>query len=154
MITRLLTSSDEDIAAAAGILKGKHIAPYTRLIIVPASNEVLNQCIQKGRFTARKSSSECNDILSDNLVVKDKILETLVLLLEVKIHFRKIRRCVFLQLCGQFRENYLFNFRKFTDGLFVSENLIIFFNRENCLNASSLFILNITLFFYHTLNRL
>ena len=39
---------EEDIAAAAGILKGKHIAPYTRLIIVPASNEVLSRCIQKG----------------------------------------------------------------------------------------------------------
>ena len=39
---------EEDIAAAAGILKGKHIAPYTRLIIVPASNEVLEQCIKKG----------------------------------------------------------------------------------------------------------
>jgi len=39
---------EEDIAAAAGILKGKHIAPYTRLIVVPASNEVLEQCIQKG----------------------------------------------------------------------------------------------------------
>lgn len=38
----------EDIAAAAGILKGKHIAPYTRLIIVPASNEVLSECISKG----------------------------------------------------------------------------------------------------------
>ena len=39
---------EEDIAAAAGILKGKHIAPYTRLIIVPASNEVLEKCIEKG----------------------------------------------------------------------------------------------------------
>ena len=39
---------EEDIAAAAGILKGKRIAPYTRLIVVPASNEVLDRCIQKG----------------------------------------------------------------------------------------------------------
>ncbi len=39
---------EEDIAAAAGILKGKHIAPYTRLIVVPASNEVLEKCIEKG----------------------------------------------------------------------------------------------------------
>ena len=37
-----------DIAAAAGILKGKHIAPYTRLIVVPASAEVLSECIGKG----------------------------------------------------------------------------------------------------------
>ena len=35
-------------AVAAGILKGKHIAPYTRLIIVPASGEVLSECIRKG----------------------------------------------------------------------------------------------------------
>ena len=39
---------EEDIAVAAGILKGKHIAPYTRLIIVPASNEVLEKCMEKG----------------------------------------------------------------------------------------------------------
>ena len=39
---------EEDIAAAAGILKGKHIAPYTRLLIVPASSEVLSECIKKG----------------------------------------------------------------------------------------------------------
>ena len=39
---------EEDIAAAAGILRGKHIAPYTRLIVVPASNEVLENCIRKG----------------------------------------------------------------------------------------------------------
>ena len=39
---------EEDIAAAAGILKGKQIAPYTRLIVVPASNEVLKKCIEKG----------------------------------------------------------------------------------------------------------
>ena len=37
-----------DIAAAAGILRGKHIAPYTRLIVVPASAEVLSECIGKG----------------------------------------------------------------------------------------------------------
>ena len=39
---------EEDIAAAARILKGKHIAPYTRLIIVPASSKVLSECIKKG----------------------------------------------------------------------------------------------------------
>ena len=38
----------EDIAAAAGILRGKHIAPYTRLIVVPASSEVLEECIREG----------------------------------------------------------------------------------------------------------
>jgi 3-isopropylmalate/(R)-2-methylmalate dehydratase large subunit len=38
----------EDIAAAADILRGRHIAPYVRLIIVPASQEVLSNCIEKG----------------------------------------------------------------------------------------------------------
>lgn len=39
---------DEDIAIAAKILKGKHIPPYTRLVIVPASTQVLQRCIEKG----------------------------------------------------------------------------------------------------------
>ena len=39
---------DEDIAIAAKILKGKHIPPYTRLIIVPASAQVLQRCLEKG----------------------------------------------------------------------------------------------------------
>jgi 3-isopropylmalate/(R)-2-methylmalate dehydratase large subunit len=38
----------EDFEAAAGILRGRRIAPGTRLIIVPASREVLSDCIQKG----------------------------------------------------------------------------------------------------------
>ncbi len=39
---------EEDIAEAAKILNGKHIAPYTRLIVVPASSEVMQNCIKKG----------------------------------------------------------------------------------------------------------
>ena len=39
---------EEDFAVAAGILRGKHIAPYTRLVIVPASKAVLESCIEKG----------------------------------------------------------------------------------------------------------
>ena len=39
---------EEDIAAAAAILAGKHIAPFTRLIIVPASDEIMTACIEKG----------------------------------------------------------------------------------------------------------
>lgn len=39
---------DEDIAIAAKILKGKHIPPYTRLIVVPASAQVLQRCLEKG----------------------------------------------------------------------------------------------------------
>lgn len=38
----------EDLAAAARILKGKHIAPYTRLVIVPASAEVMRACMENG----------------------------------------------------------------------------------------------------------
>jgi 3-isopropylmalate/(R)-2-methylmalate dehydratase large subunit len=38
----------EDISVAAGILRGKHIADYVRLIIIPASKEVLGACIEKG----------------------------------------------------------------------------------------------------------
>ncbi len=39
---------DEDIAVAAKILKGKHIPAYTRLIIVPASAQVMQRCMEKG----------------------------------------------------------------------------------------------------------
>ncbi len=42
----------EDIAAAARILKGKHIPPYTRLIVVPASNAVMQECIRLGHLQA------------------------------------------------------------------------------------------------------
>lgn len=38
----------EDIAVAASILKGRHIPPYTRLVVVPASNEVMTECIKAG----------------------------------------------------------------------------------------------------------
>lgn len=39
---------EEDIAAAARILKGHHIPKYSRLIIVPASSEVMLECMKKG----------------------------------------------------------------------------------------------------------
>lgn len=38
----------EDIAQAAAILKGKHIPKYARLIVVPASAEVMQTCMQEG----------------------------------------------------------------------------------------------------------
>ena len=38
----------EDIAIAGQILKGRHIAPYTRLIIVPASSQVMQECMNVG----------------------------------------------------------------------------------------------------------
>lgn len=38
----------EDIAIAARILHGRHIAPYTRLIVIPASAEVMQECMKKG----------------------------------------------------------------------------------------------------------
>ncbi|MBQ4045973.1 MAG: 3-isopropylmalate dehydratase large subunit, partial [Lachnospiraceae bacterium] len=39
---------EEDIAIAARILKGRHIPAYTRLIIVPASREVMMNCLKEG----------------------------------------------------------------------------------------------------------
>jgi len=39
---------EEDLAAAADILRGKHIPKYTRLVVVPASAEVMAACIEKG----------------------------------------------------------------------------------------------------------
>ncbi len=39
---------EEDIAVAAQILRGRHIAPYTRLVVVPASAEVMERCMEKG----------------------------------------------------------------------------------------------------------
>ncbi len=38
----------EDIAEAVKILKGKHIKEYTRLIVIPASKEVMLECITRG----------------------------------------------------------------------------------------------------------
>ena len=38
----------EDIAIAAKILKGRHIPESTRLIVVPASNEVMQECMKAG----------------------------------------------------------------------------------------------------------
>ena len=38
----------EDFEIAAKILKGKHIPPYARLVIVPASSEVMKECMEKG----------------------------------------------------------------------------------------------------------
>lgn len=39
---------EEDIAAAASILRGRHIPEYTRLMVVPASREVMLSCMEKG----------------------------------------------------------------------------------------------------------
>lgn len=39
---------EEDIAIAAQILKGKHLPQYVRLVIVPASAEVMTECMKKG----------------------------------------------------------------------------------------------------------
>ena len=39
---------EEDIEAAAKILEGKHIPEYTRLVVVPASAEVMQNCMKKG----------------------------------------------------------------------------------------------------------
>lgn len=39
---------EEDIAIASKILKGRHIPEYTRLVVVPASREVMLECMKKG----------------------------------------------------------------------------------------------------------
>ena len=39
---------EEDIAIAAQILRGKQIPKYSRLVVVPASAEVMQECIRKG----------------------------------------------------------------------------------------------------------
>lgn len=39
---------EEDIAIAAKILKGRHIPEYTRLVVIPASAEVMQKCLEKG----------------------------------------------------------------------------------------------------------
>lgn len=39
---------EEDIAIAAEILRGKHIPEYARLVVVPASSEVMLSCMDKG----------------------------------------------------------------------------------------------------------
>lgn len=43
---------EEDIAAAARILRGKKIPPYTRLIVVPASKQVMSNCMKSGDLQA------------------------------------------------------------------------------------------------------
>lgn len=39
---------EEDIEVAARILKGRHIPEYTRLVVVPASREVMLDCMKRG----------------------------------------------------------------------------------------------------------
>ncbi len=41
----------EDLRAAADILRGKKIAPWVRLLVLPASREILLQAIQEGLIT-------------------------------------------------------------------------------------------------------
>lgn len=38
----------EDIAVAAKILKGRHIPEYTRLVVIPASRDVMLECMRAG----------------------------------------------------------------------------------------------------------
>lgn len=38
----------EDLAQAAEILRGRHIPPYTRLVVVPASAAVMAECMEQG----------------------------------------------------------------------------------------------------------
>ena len=45
---RIVGMGARGIAIAAKILKGRHIPEYTRLIVVPASNEVMQECMKAG----------------------------------------------------------------------------------------------------------
>ena len=38
----------EDLAAAAGVLKGRHVAPNTRLIVIPASRDIYLKALKAG----------------------------------------------------------------------------------------------------------
>lgn len=38
----------EDFAQAAAVLKDQHIPPYSRLVVVPASSEVMRECMENG----------------------------------------------------------------------------------------------------------
>lgn len=40
----------EDLAQAAAVLKGKHIPPYSRLLVVPASREVMTKAMEQGHL--------------------------------------------------------------------------------------------------------
>jgi 3-isopropylmalate/(R)-2-methylmalate dehydratase large subunit len=41
----------EDLRIAAGILKGRHVAPHTRVLITPGSQEVYLQALKEGLIT-------------------------------------------------------------------------------------------------------
>ena len=42
----------EDIAEAVRILKGKKIAPWVRMIVIPASEKILETCVENGYLAA------------------------------------------------------------------------------------------------------
>lgn len=46
----------EDIEVAAKILEGKHIPAYSRLVVVPASAEVMQECMKKGYIQSLMSA--------------------------------------------------------------------------------------------------
>lgn len=60
----------EDIREAVRILRGSHIAPWVRMIVIPASSEILQKCIENGYLTeliragATISSPGCGPCLS------------------------------------------------------------------------------------------
>ena len=40
----------EDLRVAAGVLKGRQVAPYVRLIVIPATQEIYRQAMKEGLF--------------------------------------------------------------------------------------------------------
>ena len=47
---------EEDLEVAARILRGRHIAPYTRLVVIPASAEVMRNSLEKGYIQDLKAA--------------------------------------------------------------------------------------------------
>lgn len=41
----------EDLAAAAGVLKGRHISPFVKLIVTPASRKIYKEAVESGILT-------------------------------------------------------------------------------------------------------
>lgn len=74
----------EDFAAAAEILRGKHVAPDVRLIVIPASSEVLLQCMKTGVLQtlieagAAIATPGCGPCLSahEGVIAKDEVCVT------------------------------------------------------------------------------
>ena len=74
----------EDLEIAAGILRGKTIAPYTRLVVIPASYEILQEALRRGYIQdmltagATLSTPGCGPCLGahQGVITKDEVCIT------------------------------------------------------------------------------